>query len=110
MNIHKLVEKAIVLVSSMSLLLQSFSPFAFFIPTKINAQESLKAEVDFNTSNNTFIVKVNNKDANTTGSVDYALTYRTDTQNEAIKGTSDKELKDNFQKDFYAGTCSSNGT
>lgn len=97
---NQLAHKIISVFSSISLLLQSFSPFVYLIPPT-SASEPLKAEVAFDNSTNKFEVKVN-----TNESVDYRLVYRTDKQNEALQGLSEKTPGTNFQKLLYAGTCS----
>ena len=76
----------------------------FIINHTLNAQatESLKTEIKFDKEKNSFNVKINTQEK-----VDYILTYRTDKQNEAVKGTSDEKEKKDFERDFYAGTCSS---
>src|SRR3990167_3906736 len=98
-------QKVLTIIASFFLLLQSWVPFiTYAIPVySQSTPEEVKSEIEFNSDKNEFKIKVNTKEE-----VEYILSYQTDKQTEAITGKSEKS-EINFDKDFFAGTCSTNG-
>ena len=103
---HGLKQRILVVLTSLVLLLQSWIPFiTYAIPVySQSTPEEVKSEIEFNSDKNEFKIKVNTKEE-----VEYILSYQTEKQTEAISGKSEKS-EINFDKDFFAGTCSSDGS
>jgi len=89
----KTLIKRLFLYSLFAISLVAISSYVVNHSLNAQATESLKAELKFEKEKNSFNVKINTQDK-----VDYVLTYRTDKQTEAIKGSSDENQKKDFQK------------
>lgn len=100
---HGLKQKFLIFLTSLFLLLQPlFNISVIFKQSKVFAQEALKSEISFN--KDSFNISVNTKQR-----VEYIIAYKTDSQIEAIKGTSESSEND-FSRTIFAGTCSTGGT
>ncbi|MCX6732565.1 MAG: hypothetical protein NTV98_03425 [Candidatus Roizmanbacteria bacterium] len=99
------------LVSSLSILLQSFLPFTYINPSTIFAQDTLTNVISYNKDKGVFHFELNNKDmAITTGQVSYALSYKNKTSGQIENANGTTVLSDtNFSRDIDAATCSTGG-
>ncbi len=101
----ELFRKLLSAISASTLLFQSLNPYvAFFSARQVLADEQLTANISFDQGKNSFNIGVN-----TPNEVSYLMAYKTDQQIEAVQGTSNNNGA-NFQRDIYAGTCSTGGT
>ncbi|OGK66613.1 hypothetical protein A2377_00300 [Candidatus Roizmanbacteria bacterium RIFOXYB1_FULL_41_27] len=96
----KFYRKLFSLLSFISILFQSLYPYLASIPL-VRAQEKTQAQLEYSTDTNKFKVSVNSQKE-----IKYSLIYRQNDQNEVIQGTAEQSDRD-FEREFYAGTCSS---
>lgn len=93
----KFREKALSLITSLTLIVNSISPFFTFARPVIST-EPLKADINFKTSENTFDIS-----ANTTNEVEYSLYWKSQDGLQGIAKTKVNAGEQDFQRDIYAG-------
>lgn len=83
--------------------LQSLLPYLSLIKNTY-ASTPTNSEIDYSTDTNTLKLTVNTVDE-----VEYLVAYRSEKKIEAFQGKADASDQ-NFSREFYAGTCSTNDT
>lgn len=97
-------QKSYVLISFFSVLIHIFLPFFILFNTYVFAKEPDVNSITYSNSKHTFTIRTN-----LYNSFSYQILYKTDLQIESIDGLVNHS-NGTFEKDFFAGTCSSGGT
>lgn len=93
----KFRQKALSLITSLTLIVNSIAPFFTFARPVIST-EPLKADINFKTSENTFDISANTKDE-----IEYSLYWKSQDGLQGIAKTKVDAGEQNFQRDIFAG-------